>query len=293
MTAREVAVGLIVAPGGNLLLQHRDDKPGLPGAGMWGLFGGHTEPGERPADAFLRELDEELGWRPPHFEPYMTGDVQRDGWDVISHVFAAHLDVPLDALTLHEGQAMALFAPHALPADAVPGIAALIQSFAASPAYDRMRRTYENVFTTGLLVDAGGRLLLQLRDDKPDIRNPGLWGSFGGRLEPYETPEDGFVRELEEELAWKPPRCELYAAFAYRRDGADRLVYAFSAPVVVPQQRLVLGEGQAFGFFLPNGLPAATAPDLRLLLARFVSSDVYLRAREFAASSVQAAGDPS
>ena len=30
--AEQIAVGLIVADGGRLLLQHRDDTPGLPGA---------------------------------------------------------------------------------------------------------------------------------------------------------------------------------------------------------------------------------------------------------------------
>ena len=42
---RHVAVGLIVADDGRVLLQLRDDKPGLPGAGQWGFFGGHLEPG--------------------------------------------------------------------------------------------------------------------------------------------------------------------------------------------------------------------------------------------------------
>src|SRR6476619_4974220 len=93
---REVAVGLIVDDDGRVLLQLRDDRPGLPGAGQWGFFGGHLEPGERAQDAFLREMDEELGWRPKHFEDYLTTTVDRGGWDVESHVFAAHLDVPFE-----------------------------------------------------------------------------------------------------------------------------------------------------------------------------------------------------
>src|SRR5207237_1802961 len=122
---RHVAVGLIVADDGRVLLQLRDDKPGLPGAGQWGFFGGHVEPGERPADAFLREMDEELGWRPKHFEHYLTTTVDRGGWNVVSHAFAAHLDGSVDELTLGEGQAMQLFDPNALPED-IPMLAAYV-----------------------------------------------------------------------------------------------------------------------------------------------------------------------
>ena len=50
-----------------------------------------------------------------------------------------------------------------------------------------------------LLVD--GRYALQLRDDRPDIAAPGLWGLFGGGLHPGERPEVGLARELCEELA--------------------------------------------------------------------------------------------
>jgi 8-oxo-dGTP pyrophosphatase MutT (NUDIX family) len=49
-----------------------------------------------------------------------------------------------------------------------------------------------------LLVD--GRYVLQLRDDRPDIAAPGLWGLFGGLLHPGEEPEAGLARELNEEL---------------------------------------------------------------------------------------------
>jgi len=41
------------------LLQHRDDKPGLRNAGMWGLPGDHAESGESMLDCARRELREE------------------------------------------------------------------------------------------------------------------------------------------------------------------------------------------------------------------------------------------
>jgi len=276
---RQIAIGLIVAEDGRLLLQLRDNKPGLTGAGKWGFFGGHFEPDEAPAEAFLREIDEELGWRPPHFEPYSTVEVDRDGWHATSHAFAAHLDVPVDALTLGEGQAMQLFAPDALPADTLPTVRGLITDFAVSDAYRRVRKRWDAISATALIVDRDGRFLLQHRDDKPDIYNPGLWGSFGGGIESYEPPDEGLMRELQEELSWQPDSVELYGASPF--DASRRLIYVYSTPITLPIGSLVLGEGRGMAFFAPDALPSNTVPELRTLIERFARSDRY---REIIAS---------
>jgi 8-oxo-dGTP diphosphatase len=272
---REVAVGLVVAGDGRVLLQHRDDRPGVTASGMWGLFGGHLEGGERPEKAFLREMDEELSWCPRHFEPYAERAVDRDGWRVVSHVFAAHLDVPFDALTQHEGQGMGLFAPDALPAQTLPAIRELLVEFVATGCYRRVRRRWDTIVATALLVDRAGQFLLQHRDDKAWIANPGRWGSFGGEIEPYETPHDGFLRELREELAWTPRHFELWDAFPYDALGARSLMYVFAGPVDVPLEAMVLGEGQGMASFPPGALPAAIVPDLRLLIERFTADPAY------------------
>lgn len=47
---------------GALLLQHRDDKPGLPLAGKWAPPGGHCEAGEDIELCARRELREETGY---------------------------------------------------------------------------------------------------------------------------------------------------------------------------------------------------------------------------------------
>lgn len=53
----------------------------------------------------------------------------------------------------------------------------------------------------------GDRYLLQLRDDKPEIDHPGVWGLFGGRVEPSETPAAALLREVGEELSASPDGC--------------------------------------------------------------------------------------
>jgi 8-oxo-dGTP pyrophosphatase MutT (NUDIX family) len=290
---REVAVGLIVAADGRVLLQHRDDRPDVTGAGLWGFFGGRLERGELASQAFLREMAEELGWQPRHFEHYLTDDTpplpgaKGYGLYITSHVFAAHLQVPLDALTLGEGQAMALFAPDApdaFPPALVPGLGEIIVAFARSDAYKRVKRGWDMLSTTALIVDADGRFLLQLRDDKPEIVNPGVWGSFGGRLEPHETsdpetPEEGFLRELREELAWEPRRFELYMSAPFRTldagDTRGQLIYVYAAALDVAPQALVLGEGQAMALFAPDALPERIVPALRGLIERFAATELY------------------
>lgn len=272
----EVAVALIVADDGRLLLQLRDDRAGVPARGRWGMFGGHVLDGELPSAALLRELQEELGWRPQRFEPYVSREVDAPGWGrVRSHVFGARLDVAPGALTLGEGQAMALFAADALPDGLVDGVAPLIAEFVASDVCARLRTHYERVFTAGLIVDGDGRFLLQHRDDKPSIINPGQWATFGGHLEPYETPEEGFVREMAEELSWRPGQPELFEAWACACDGREHLVYDFAAPLDVPASSLELHEGQAMGWFSPGALPATIVPETRGEIARFAASERY------------------
>jgi 8-oxo-dGTP pyrophosphatase MutT (NUDIX family) len=275
---REVAVGLIVDDGGRVLLQHRDDKPGILESGLWGFFGGHIEPNERPAEAFLREVEEEIGWRPRHFEQYGVFRAHTDGIVLGSNVFAAHLDVPVDALTLNEGRGMALFDPYALPTEIAADLPRIISEFASTDAYKRVRRRWDVITATAVIVDERGRFLLQHRDDKPDIANPGMWGSFGGEIEPYETPLDGYLRELEEELAWRPDVLELIGSTPFS-DGSGRrqLIYLYASPLDRPYGELVLGEGQAMGLFGPDELPPKTHPVYERYLREFAQTVDYQR----------------
>jgi len=81
------------------LMQLRDDKPGILYPGVWGFFGGHIEPGETPDVAIGRELNEEIGYRPPQldlFDCHVDGNVRR-------HMFWGPLTVEPEALQQTEG----------------------------------------------------------------------------------------------------------------------------------------------------------------------------------------------
>lgn len=56
-----------------------------------------------------------------------------------------------------------------------------------------------------LLYSPDGRFLLQLRDDRPGISLPGHWALFAGQVEQNESPDQAILREIEEELSWRPP----------------------------------------------------------------------------------------
>ncbi|WP_051406771.1 NUDIX domain-containing protein [Nocardia sp. CNY236] len=51
-----------------------------------------------------------------------------------------------------------------------------------------------------IIRNSDNQILLFLRDDKPDIPCPGMWALLGGYREPGETPKEGVIREIEEEI---------------------------------------------------------------------------------------------
>src|SRR5215216_4250173 len=78
-------------------------------------------------------------------------------------------------------------------------------------------RIWKDRATAGIvLVDAAGRILMQLRDDIPTIADPGCWVIPGGEIDADETPEDGARREFLEETGYRIPGGEL--RFVLSRD---------------------------------------------------------------------------
>lgn len=93
-----------------------------------------------------------------------------------------------------------------------------------------------------------GHFLMQLRDDIPGILYPGLWGLFGGHIEPGETPEVALKRELSEEIGYAPPQASLFGY--YPDEKIFRHVY--HAPLAVELNQLVLGEGWDMDLLTPE-----------------------------------------
>ena len=102
-----VAAVLLFRRDGAALLQHRDDKPGLRHANMWGPPGGHAEPGESISDCARRELHEETGYDASDIRFLTSYDDTVEGWPVYQlTMFWCRYD-GVQSITCHEGQGLA------------------------------------------------------------------------------------------------------------------------------------------------------------------------------------------
>jgi 8-oxo-dGTP diphosphatase len=125
-----------------------------------------------------------------------------------------------------------------------------------------------------LIVNARGELLLQLRDDKREIRFPNHWGVIGGSVEPGESFEQAVVREALEEIEVTFTDYEYWDT--HRTPGYE--IAMFAARLEPPAGALVLHEGQRVEFFSPQAaMMQPLVPWLAEQLPAFVRSDVYQR----------------
>lgn len=109
---RHVVGAILYNDAGEVLLQQRDDKPGLRYAGCWTIFGGSVEDGENFDDAIRRELREELDLEVPlalWLEYECPARTVRGEVVTTNHVYVGQMSRDLNSLTLYEGQGMAYF----------------------------------------------------------------------------------------------------------------------------------------------------------------------------------------
>jgi len=104
---RETASAVLIDTAGRLLLQQRDDIPGILYPGMVGLFGGHREGNESFLECVVREVHEEVGYFvPPEQFEYLAErrgvDPAVEGGMIYGLVFVAR-DIPSDKLVITEG----------------------------------------------------------------------------------------------------------------------------------------------------------------------------------------------
>lgn len=102
---RQIAAAILIGPCGRLLLQQRDDVPGISHPGMIGLFGGHRENDETPIETVRREILEETGidYAPDRFVPFASivlGDPGGGGSK--GEIFVVR-DATIEGITVTEG----------------------------------------------------------------------------------------------------------------------------------------------------------------------------------------------
>ncbi|HEU0223067.1 MAG TPA: NUDIX domain-containing protein [Paracoccaceae bacterium] len=103
-----------------------------------------------------------------------------------------------------------------------------------------------------LVEDQHGRLLMQLRDDRPSIIAPGLWCFFGGAVEPGEDVEAAAMREFEEETGLRFGRGELqpFVRVVTEERNWTRL-FIFRARRPIDPSEVRLGEGAGMALLTP------------------------------------------
>jgi 8-oxo-dGTP diphosphatase len=96
-----------------------------------------------------------------------------------------------------------------------------------------------------LLFDREGKLLIYLRDDKPEIPFPNHWDFFGGHVEEGETPEHALMREVKEELGIDLLNSEFVRRYECAEgDVYPNIKYIYRAQIDKRPAELVLSEGQ-------------------------------------------------
>jgi 8-oxo-dGTP diphosphatase len=96
---------------GEILMLLRDDRPDISYPNHWSLAGGRVERGESPEKAAHRELLEEIGVD-LDLSLWKRYDRQHPPLIVDQHIYLGKIDLPLESLTLGEGQSMRFFKQH-------------------------------------------------------------------------------------------------------------------------------------------------------------------------------------
>jgi 8-oxo-dGTP pyrophosphatase MutT (NUDIX family) len=134
--------------------------------------------------------------------------------------------------------------------------------FRGTTAYDGWRLSKHIPMESSLIATVAiailyrqGKFLMQLRDNIPTIVYPGSWAFFGGHLEPEETPREGVIRELDEEISYRPGEIFWYKS----QENNGILRHMFHAPLTVEVGELVLGEGWDLGLISPQEIEMGEA----------------------------------
>ncbi len=122
------------------------------------------------------------------------------------------------------------------------------------------------VVAAGILVDHEGRALVAQRPD--DAEQGGWWEFPGGKMHPGESPFDGLVRELDEELGISVKSASPLVEYVH--EYPDRIVHLHFLRVTEYTGKPMGREGQPLRWveipeLMDNGLLPADRPAVEVL----------------------------
>ncbi|MCX5376135.1 NUDIX domain-containing protein [Streptomyces sp. NBC_00091] len=112
-----------------------------------------------------------------------------------------------------------------------------------------------------MITTEESEIILQLRDEKPNICWPGYWSLLGGQIEPGETAMEAVLREIHEEAGIAPAAIVEVAVTPH--DPAKTPPHVFLGTWGGSEGDLILGEGQALKLFPLDALPDRMPPHIR------------------------------
>jgi len=100
----------------------------------------------------------------------------------------------------------------------------------------------------GILIENNdGKMLFQLRDNNPKIKNRNCWSLFGGGINKNETPTEAAIRELKEELGIDIKKEQLYLWTVFH--GFKKKNFLFKLKLNKNIKDMKLKEGSSMGYF--------------------------------------------
>ena len=113
---QKIAAIILENDKGEFLLALRDNKSWIPFPDHWDLIGGHVEAGETPEEALIREYKEELGIELKDYKFYKEFRcLEGDAFENIKYIYTGKINIPVEQITLYEGQEARYFTKEEIP----------------------------------------------------------------------------------------------------------------------------------------------------------------------------------
>jgi 8-oxo-dGTP diphosphatase len=113
---KKIAAIILENDKGEFLLALRDNKPGIPFPNHWDLIGGHVEEGETPEEALIREVKEELDIDLKEYSFFRVYEcLTGDAYENIKYIFTGKINIPIEEVTLLEGERPGYFSREEIP----------------------------------------------------------------------------------------------------------------------------------------------------------------------------------
>jgi 8-oxo-dGTP diphosphatase len=113
---KKIAAIILENDKGEFLLALRDNKSWIPFPNHWDLIGGHVEDGETPEEALIREVKEELDIDIKDYHFYKTFEcLTGDAYDNIKYIYTGKINLPIEEITLLEGERAQYFTREEIP----------------------------------------------------------------------------------------------------------------------------------------------------------------------------------